>query len=68
MGALRLEEEEDKYYTIEEVADKLGVTRFSVYNFMKEKDPKQKLGYVFIGKRRRVPSSELKRYVQENKR
>jgi excisionase family DNA binding protein len=64
MGALLLDEE--KYYTIDEVADKLGVTRFSIYNFMKETDLKKRLNFIYIGKRRRVSSTELKRYLSES--
>lgn len=65
MGALRLVEE--KFYTIEEVAELLGVTRFSIYNFMKQ-EGESKLNYITIGKRRRIAESELQRYINNNKK
>lgn len=71
MGALQIMQTDeynnnDEYLTIDEVAKKLKVTRFSVYNFMNQTDANKKLNFVYVGKRRRIKASELERYIRNN--
>ena len=50
---------EDKYYSTDEVAEVLGLSRRTVYNYIKA----GQLQGVKIGKSWRFPEKELKRFV-----
>jgi excisionase family DNA binding protein len=51
----------EDYYTIEEVAQKLRVTRTTVYRWMHS----GALRYVMAGERRRIPQSSLDAFLRE---
>ena len=53
--------DEERFYTIPEVAAKLRVTRAAIYKWMKE----GKLAFVMVGSERRVTSSAIAAFVQE---
>ena len=54
---------EEEYYTIDEVAERLKVTRKAIYNWMRSGE----LPYVHIGSRRRITSSALKTFIRQGK-
>ncbi len=53
----------EDYYTIEEVAQKLRVTRTTVYRWMHS----GALRYVIAGERRRIPQSALDAFLREGR-
>ena len=53
----------EDYYTIEEVAQKLRVTRTTVYRWMQA----GALRYVMAGERRRIPQSALDAFLKEGR-
>ncbi len=53
----------EDYYTIEEVAQKLRVTRTTVYRWMQS----GALRYVMAGERRRIPQSALDAFLREGR-
>lgn len=53
----------ERLYTIQEVADLWSVSRDQVEKLMREGS----LGWVVVGRRRRIPASELDRYVADNR-
>ncbi len=53
----------EDYYTIEEVARKLRVTRTTVYRWMQS----GALRYVMAGERRRIPQSALNSFLKDGK-
>ncbi len=53
----------EDYYTIEEVAQKLRVTRTTVYRWMHS----GALRYVMAGERRRIPQSALDAFLREGR-
>ena len=54
---------DEEYYTIEEVAERLKVTRAAVYKWMRS----GRLPYVLVGDRRRITSSALKAFIRQGK-
>lgn len=53
----------EQFYTIEEVAEALKVTRAAIYKWMKE----GKLEYVSVGSDRRIPQSALDTFLGRKK-
>jgi excisionase family DNA binding protein len=53
----------EEYYTIEEVAKKLRVTRVTIYRWMQS----GALRYVMAGERRRIPQSALDSFLREGR-
>lgn len=51
---------DEEYFTIEEVAERLKVTRGAVYKWMAS----GALEYVIVGKHRRITDSALRKFVQ----
>ena len=51
---------EDEYFTVDEVAKRLKVTRKTVYEWMRG----GVLRYVVVGERRRIPGSALAAFVR----
>ena len=51
---------EHEYYTIEEIAERLKVTRGAVYKWMNS----GQLGYVMVGKHRRITGDALRAFVR----
>ena len=64
MGVAKLQEEE--FFTISEIAERLKISRFALYRIMSNEDSKKRLGFVYVGKSKRIPSSEFERYIREN--
>ncbi len=54
---------EEVYYTIDEVADRLKVTRKAIYDWMRSGE----LAYVQVGGRRRITSSALSAFIKEGR-
>ena len=54
---------DEEYYTIDEVAERLKVTRKTVYDWMRSGD----LHYVQVGGRRRITGSALKAFIRQGK-
>ncbi len=54
---------EEVYYTIDEVAERLKVTRKAIYDWMRSGE----LGYVQIASRRRIPQSALSAFIKAGK-
>ena len=54
---------DEDYYTIDEVADHLKVTRKTVYDWMRTGE----LPYVQVGSRRRITGSALKAFLGQGK-
>lgn len=52
--------DQERYYTINEVAALFGVTRSAVYDWMNA----GKLPYLYIGSRRRITQSGLDAFIQ----
>ncbi len=53
----------EDYYTIEEIAKKLRVSRVTVYRWMQS----GALRYVMAGERRRIPQSALDAFLREGR-
>lgn len=53
----------DKFYTLQEVADILRVTRQTIYNFVSEK----KIKASKIGREYRVSEKDLQDFVKQNR-
>ncbi len=53
----------EDYYTIEQVAEKLQVTRQAVHNWIKE----GRLDSIKIGRSRRIPTSALVRLLEQSR-
>lgn len=51
---------EEEYFTVDEVAEKLKVTRAAVYKWMKA----GRLAFVYVGDDRRITSSALKAFIR----
>ena len=51
----------DEYYTVDEVATLLKVTRATVYNWMRD----SKLTIILAGGRRRVPRAALEAFLKQ---
>ena len=51
----------DEYYTVDEVATLLKVTRATVYNWMRD----GRLGYVVVGDHRRIPRAALEAFIKQ---
>lgn len=58
--------EEKRLYSVNEAAEQLGISRSFLYELMNIKDPKKRINYVMVGKRRRVKVEEIDRYLNEN--
>ena len=54
---------DEQYYTIDEVAERLKVTRKTVYDWMRSGE----LPYVQVGSRRRITGSALKAFIRQGK-
>ena len=54
---------EEEYYTIDEVAERLKVTRKTVYDWMRSGE----LAYVQVGSRRRITQSALRAFIRQGK-
>jgi excisionase family DNA binding protein len=52
---------EERYYTIDQVAELFGVTRAAVYKWMKA----GQLKYVLVGAHRRITQSAINAFVKE---
>lgn len=52
---------EERYYTIDQVAELFGVTRAAVYKWMKA----GQLKYVLVGSHRRITQSAINAFVKE---
>ncbi len=53
----------EQYYTIEEVAEKLKVTRQAIHNWIKE----GRLDSIKIGRARRIPAASIERLLEQSK-
>lgn len=53
----------EQFYTVEEVAKALRVTRQTIYRWMQS----GALRYVLVGERRRIPHSALSAFIREGK-
>ena len=53
----------EQYYTIEEVAEKLKVTRQAIHNWIKE----GRLDSIKIGRSRRIPAASIERLLEQSK-
>ncbi len=53
----------EEYYTVDEVAKALKVTRQTVYDWMRS----GRLTYVIVGERRRIPQSALNTFIRAGK-
>lgn len=51
---------EEEYFTIQQVAERFQVTRAAVYNWMRAGE----LGFVYVGKDRRIPGSAVRAFVR----
>ncbi len=54
---------EERFYTIDQVAELFAVTRAAVYKWMKA----GQLKYVLVGAHRRIPQSALSAFIKEGK-
>ncbi len=54
---------EERFYTIDQVAELFNVTRAAVYKWMKSGE----LKYVVVGAHRRIPQSALNAFIKEGK-
>lgn len=54
---------EERYYTIDQVAEAFSVTRAAVYKWMKS----GQLKYVLVGAHRRIPQTALNAFIKEGK-
>ncbi len=54
---------EERFYTIDQVAELFSVTRAAVYKWMKA----GQLKYVLVGAHRRIPQSALNAFIREGK-
>ena len=54
---------EERFYTIDQVAELFSVTRAAVYKWMKAGD----LKYVVVGAHRRIPQSALNAFIKEGR-
>jgi len=54
---------EERYYTIDQVAERFGVTRATVYNWMKG----GQLRYVLVGSHRRITETAVREFVREGR-
>ena len=52
--------EGEKFYTIKQVADQLGVHRTTIYDWMNS----GRLAYVEVGERRRITQSALNAFIK----
>lgn len=50
---------DEKYYTINQIAEKFGVTRTAVYDWMNT----GRLNYVIVGQRRRISQAQLDAFI-----
>ncbi len=55
--------EEERFYTIKQVTEKLGVHRTTVYDWMNA----GRLAFVQVGERRRIPKSALDAFIKAGK-
>ncbi len=55
--------EEERFYTIKQVTEMLGVHRTTVYDWMNA----GRLAFVQVGERRRIPKSALDAFIKEGK-
>lgn len=55
--------EQERFYTINQVTELLGVHRTTVYDWMNA----GRLAYVQVGERRRIPKSALDAFIKEGK-
>ncbi len=53
----------EQYYTIEEVAEKLKVTRQAIHNWIKE----GRIDSIKIGRTRRIPAEAVERLLRESR-
>jgi excisionase family DNA binding protein len=53
----------EQYYTIEEVAEKLKVTRQAIHNWIKE----GRIESIKIGRARRIPAASIERLLEQSK-
>ena len=53
----------EQYYTIEEVAEKLKVTRQAIHNWIKE----GRIDSIKIGRARRIPAASIERLVEQSR-
>lgn len=51
---------EEKFFTIKQVAELLGVTRKAIYDWMRD----GRLQYVIVGERRRIKKSDLDAFIK----
>jgi excisionase family DNA binding protein len=54
---------DERYYTIDQVAELFTVTRAAVYKWMKS----GQLKYVLVGAHRRIPQSAINAFIKEGK-
>jgi excisionase family DNA binding protein len=54
---------EERFYTIDQVAETFSVTRAAVYKWMKA----GQLKYVLVGAHRRIPQSAINAFIKEGK-
>jgi excisionase family DNA binding protein len=54
---------EERFYTIDQVAELFLVTRAAVYKWMKS----GQLKYVLVGSHRRIPQSAINAFIKEGK-
>ena len=54
---------EERFYTIDQVAELFSVTRAAVYKWMKA----GQLKYVYVGALRRIPQSALNAFIREGR-
>ena len=52
--------EQEKFYTIKQVAEMLGVHRTTIYDWMNS----GRLAFVQVGERRRIPKSALDTFIK----
>jgi excisionase family DNA binding protein len=53
----------EQYYTIEEVAEKLKVTRQAIHNWIKE----GRIESIKIGRARRIPAASIERLLEQSR-
>ena len=53
----------EHYYTIDQVAERFGVTRAAVYKWMKA----GQLQYVVVGAHRRITESAIRMFIKEGR-
>lgn len=54
---------DERYYTIDQVAERFGVTRAGVYKWMKS----GQLRYVVVGAHRRITESAIRDFIKEGR-